>query len=73
MTNKLTNSALLALSTSILLGCSQSTQPSDVALAEEMCSTRGGFTNVSRYSHGYNIIMVCKNGVIVDVTLPKKD
>jgi hypothetical protein len=52
-----------------LAGCSSMTQPEDIALAEEMCSKRGGFSSVARYERGKNIIIVCRDGAVIDVRL----
>ncbi len=56
-------SALLGL----LAGCSAMTQPEDIAVAEELCSKRGGYTHVARYERGQNLIINCKDGTHIDV------
>lgn len=59
--------ALIALAA--LAGCSSMTHPEDIALAEELCSKRGGFTHVARYERGMNILINCKDGTHLDVRL----
>ena len=55
-----------------LAGCSGLTQPEDIAIAEEMCSKRGGFADVARYERGSNIVINCKDGTHIDMRPPKK-
>ena len=63
-------SALLGLAAGA--GCSSMTQPEDIAVAEELCAKRGGYTHVSRYERGANLLINCKDGTHIDVRLPKK-
>lgn len=53
-------------------GCSGMTQPEDIAVAEELCAKRGGFTHVSRYERGANLHINCKDGTQIDVRRPTK-
>lgn len=48
-------------------GCTAMTQPEDIAVAEELCSKRGGYTHVARYERGQNLIINCKDGTYIDV------
>lgn len=50
-----------------LAGCSGMTQPEDITVAEEICSKRGGYEQVSRYEHGKNLAINCKDGTVIDV------
>jgi putative hemolysin len=61
----------LALCAALLAGCSQMTQPEDVALASELCGKRGGFAHIARHERGRNILINCKDGTHLDVRLPK--
>jgi hypothetical protein len=63
-----TMAALLA-SGVLVAACSQMTQPADIAVAEELCSKRGGFSSVSRHEHGRNLVINCKDGAYLDVRL----
>lgn len=63
-------SALLGLVA--VAGCSGMTQPEDIAVAEELCAKRGGYTHVSRYERGANLHINCKDGAHIDVRLPAK-
>ena len=56
----------------VLAGCAGMTQPEDVAVAEELCAKRGGFTHVSRYERGAHVVINCKDGTHIEVRLPKK-
>ena len=38
----------------LLTGCSRMTQPSDITVALELCSQRGGYSHVARYQNGNN-------------------
>jgi len=60
----------LALSAALLAGCSSMTQPEDIAVAQELCGKRGGFTHVARHERGKNLIINCKDGTHLDVRLP---
>ena len=62
----------LAAVAAMLTGCSQMTQPSDIEVAQELCGQRGGFTHVSRFEHGQNLLINCKDGTYIDVRLAKK-
>lgn len=59
----------LALVLLPLAACSQMTQPQDIAVAQELCATRGGFAHVARYQHGKNLLINCKDGTHIDVRL----
>lgn len=48
------------------------TQPEDIAVAEELCAKRGGYTHVSRFRHGAHLLINCKDGAHIDVLLPSK-
>lgn len=48
------------------------TQPEDIAVAEELCSKRGGFAHVARYERGANLLINCKDGTHIDVRPPKR-
>lgn len=61
-----------AAGAALLAGCGSMTQPEDIAVAEEMCSKRGGFTHVARYEHGANLVINCKDGTQIDMRLGKK-
>lgn len=61
-----------AAGAALLAGCSWMTQPEDIAVAEELCGKRGGFTHVARYERGDNLVINCKDGTHIDVRLPKK-
>ena len=60
-------SALFALS-----GCGGMTEPGDIAVAEDLCSKRGGFSSVSRYEHGWHLVINCNDGTLLDVRPPKR-
>lgn len=62
----------LSLAVLALAGCSAMTHPEDIAVAEELCSKRGGFAHVARYERGKNLLINCKDGTHLDVRLPKK-
>ena len=70
MNDNLHLSALLGLL--VVAGCAGMTQPEDIAVAEELCAKRGGFTHVARYEHGANLHINCKDGTHIEVRLPKK-
>lgn len=53
-------------------GCSGMTQPEDVAVAEELCSKRGGYANVTRYERSANLLINCKDGTYIDMRPPSK-
>lgn len=55
-----------------LVACSQMVEPADIAVAEELCAKRGGYTHVYRYEHGQNLLVNCKDGAQLDARLPKK-
>lgn len=63
---------LLFAAAVMVAGCSSMTQPEDIAVAEEMCAKRGGFTHVARYKHGKQLLINCKDGSYIDVLLPGK-
>lgn len=50
-----------------LAGCSSMTQPEDIAVAEEMCSKRGGYSHVSRFERGKKLLINCKDGTFIDM------
>lgn len=60
----------LAASAALLAGCSSMTQPEDIAVAQDLCSKRGGYTHVARYERGKSLIINCKDGTYLDVRLP---
>lgn len=60
----------LAASAALLAGCSSMTQPEDIAVAQDLCSKRGGYTHVARYQRGKNLIIICKDGTHIDAHLP---
>lgn len=68
MSETTARTGLLAL-VAVLAGCSAMTQPEDIAIAEELCAKRGGFTHVARYQHGKNLLINCKDGLYLDVRL----
>lgn len=55
----------------LLAGCNSMTQPEDIAVAEELCGKRGGFSHVARYERGANLLINCKDGTHIDVRPPK--
>ncbi len=55
----------------LLTGCSRMTQPSDITVALELCSQRGGYSHVARYQNGNNLLINCKDGTGIDVLLPE--
>ena len=55
----------------LLTGCSRMTQPSDITVALELCSQRGGYSHVARYQAGKNLLINCKDGTAIDVLLPE--
>lgn len=60
----------LAFAAAVLLaGCSGMTQPEDIAVAQELCSKRGGFTHVARYEWGKHLSINCKDGARIDIQL----
>lgn len=61
-----TMAALLA-SGVLVAGCSGMTEPEDIAVAEELCAKRGGFTHVSRFERGKQLTINCKDGTLIDV------
>lgn len=61
-----TMAALLA-SDVLVAGCSGMTQPEDIAVAEELCAKRGGFTHVARSERGKQLTINCKDGTFMDV------
>jgi hypothetical protein len=48
-------------------GCTAMTQPEDIAVADELCAKRGGYTYVKRSWDGGSMIIVCKDGTHIDV------
>lgn len=46
------------------------TQPEDIAVAEELCGKRGGFTHVARFERGAILNINCKDGAQIEVRLP---
>ena len=63
---RLTHAALVT-ACAVLAGCPSMTQPEDIAVAEEMCSKRGGYTHVSRFERGKNLLINCMDGTYIDV------
>ena len=57
----------VALFVALLAGCSGATQPADIAVAEELCSKRGGFTHVARFERGKNLVIHCKDSTQIDM------
>jgi hypothetical protein len=47
-------------------------QPPDVALADELCSKRGGYVHVQRWERGAVLDVTCKDGTQLNVRPPKK-
>ena len=66
-------SAILAADQNVQAdACGGMTQPEDIAVAEELCSKRGGFAHVARYERGANLLINCKDGTHIDVRPPKR-
>lgn len=53
----------------LLAGCSGMTQPEDIAVAQELCGKRGGFTHVARHERGKHLSINCKDGAHIDIQL----
>lgn len=51
----------------VLTGCSAMVQPEDIAVAEELCAKRGGFTHVARFERGRHLSINCKDGSQIDI------
>lgn len=60
-------SALLGLVA--VAGCSDMTQPEDIAMAAELCSKHGGFSSVARYERGKTLTINCADGLHLEVRL----
>ena len=54
----------------VVAGCTGMTQPEDIVVAEELCAKRGGFTHVSRFERGKNLVINCKDGAHIDFRRP---
>lgn len=68
--NKLCRPLVLRLSAMLgvtLAGCTGMTQPEDIAVAEELCTKRGGYAHVARHERGANLTINCKDGTHIDV------
>ena len=51
----------------LLAGCVDMTQPADVAIADELCSKRGGYSHVYRWERGKQLDVNCKDGTQITV------
>ena len=56
----------------LVAGCSNMTQPEDIAVAEDLCSKRGGYAQVIRFERGDNLVINCKDGTHIDLRPGKK-
>ena len=72
LVNWLAVALVMLIAAFMLSWCSGMTQPEDIAPAQELCAKRGGFTHVSRYEMGKNIIINCADGTFLDVRLNAK-
>ena len=55
-----------------LAGCMDMVQPTDIAVAEELCAKRGGYAHAQRWERGAVLDVNCKDGTQLNVRLPKK-
>jgi hypothetical protein len=55
-----------------LAGCMDMVQPTDIAVAEELCAKRGGYAHAQRWERGAVLDVNCKDGTQLQVRLPKK-
>ena len=53
-------------------GCTGMTQPEDIAVAEELCAKRGGYSHAQRWERGTVMDITCKDGTQLQVRVPKK-
>ena len=54
-----------------LAGCVDMVQPPDIAVAEELCAKRGGYSHAERWERGTVLDIACKDGTQLQVRLPK--
>ena len=54
-----------------LAGCVDMVQPPDIAVAEELCAKRGGYSHAQRWERGTVLDVNCKDGTQPQVRLPK--
>jgi hypothetical protein len=59
----------ILLACAMLTACSSMTEPEDIAVAEDFCAKRGGYTHVARYQRGKQLLINCKDGTHIDVLL----
>ena len=55
-----------------LAGCVDMVQPPDIAVAEELCAKRGGYSHAQRWERGTVLDITCKDGTQLQVRVPKK-
>jgi putative hemolysin len=51
----------------LVSACTDMTQPEDVAIAEELCAKRGGYSHAARFERGKVLTINCKDGTHIDV------
>lgn len=64
--------AALVAGALLLVGCGGAVQPSDIAVAEEFCSKRGGFSSIARFERGSQLIISCQDGTLIEARFGKK-
>ena len=52
-----------------LAGCVDMVQPPDIAVAEELCAKRGGYSHAQRWERGTVLDIACKDGTQLQVRL----
>lgn len=51
-------------------GCGDMVQPHDIAVAEELCTKRGGYVQVQRWERGSVLDIYCNDGTKLNVRIP---
>ncbi len=56
----------------VLTGCVDMVQPTDIAVADELCAKRGGYAHAQRWERGAVLDVNCKDGTELQVRMRKK-